>query len=380
MLSVHSRRIVLCLTLAAAALAIAAVGSIAALARSVPRFNQFILRVPLLKPFRYDPPEPPEPENAQPLPPLADRFRVAQRGIRSVEVAALTHSSLVFEPAQLSPLHRNGEPIPIVTREFTGLPVQELTALWDAQQLDCKAPRALCFDPSYKLSFFNDEGSVLSVMLCWACHGAFIELGRDGSRCVFDAKTPQAMQLKQKLRALLPPLSTSIEWLLPPQAEGNADSVPPDSPVVFGPVTTSLPEAAALVQREVQKHQRQLAYCYERLRSGSSGIDTQLIVEFDQAPYTPQMHAELAARDKFSGSQSSNKTEPGCWNADFSMTGMYGLQDVKIVHSEITDPVLRACVMDNIRHWALCREPAPGTAPLHTRVPILFRAPPLAHR
>ncbi len=42
------------------------------------------------------------------------------------------------------------------------------------------------------------------------------------------------------------------------------------------------------------------------------------------------------------------------------------------------DPVLRACVMDNIRHWELCRRPAPGTAPLYTRVPILFRAPPLA--
>ncbi len=99
----------------------------------------------------------------------------------------------------------------------------------------------------------------------------------------------------------------------------------PDSPVILGPVTISLPEAAALMQREVQKHQRHLAYCYERLRSGFSGIDTQLIGEFDQAPYTPEMYAELAARDKFASSTRSNDTEPGCWNADFTQLVRYGL-------------------------------------------------------
>lgn len=380
MFSVSSRRMVLFLALVFGALASVVVVGITVLARTVPRFNQFILLVPVLKPFRYHPPEPPKPDDAQPLPPMEDRFRLAQRGIRLVEVSALTNSELVFETTQRPPLDQVGHPIPIATREFTGLPVQELTTLWDAQRLDCKAPRAMCFEPSYKLSFFNNEGTILSVMLCWACHRASIMLDREGIQCVFDAKTPQATQLKQKLRALLPPLSSSIEWSLPPTAEGNTSVERPDPPLVFGPVTTSLPEAAALMQREVQKHQRQLAYCYERLRSGSSGINAQLIVEFDQAPYTPEMHRALVDRDAFARSQRHHTTEPGCWNSELTRLGKRGLQDVKIVSSQMTDPVLTACVMDSIRHWQLCRQPAPGPAPLHTRVPILFRSPDLVPR
>lgn len=379
MFGIPSRRIALLLTLVSGVLASVAAG-ITVLARTVPRFNHFILLVPALKPFRYYPPEPPALEAARPLPPMEDRFRLAQRGIRLVEVSALTNSALVFESTQRPPLDQIGHPIPIDTREFTGLPVQELTALWDAQRLDCKAPRAMCFDPSYKLSFFNDQGAVLSVLLCWACHGASIILDRGGDKCLFDAKTPQATQLKQKLRALMPPLSSSIEWSLPPTAEGNADVQPPDPPLVFGPVTTSLPEAAALMQREVQKHQRQLAYCYERLRRGSSGINAQLIVEFDQAPYTPEMHRALVDRDSFASSERRYTAEPGCWNSELTRLGSRGLQDVKIVHSEMTDPILTACVMDSIRHWQICRRPVPGRAPLHTRVPILFRAPDLVYR
>ena len=366
------------MTLVSGVLASVAVG-ITVLARTVPRFNHFILLVPVLKPFRYYPPEPPAIAAERPLPPMEDRFRLAQRGIRLVEVSALTNSELVFETTQLPPLARTGHPIPAATPPLTGLPAQELTALWDAQRLDCKRPRAMCFEPSYKLSFFNDQGAVLSVLLCWACRGASIMLERNGGECVFDAETPQARQLKQKLRTLMPPLSSSIEWSLPATAEGNTEAQRPDPPLVFGPVTTSLPEAAALMQREVQKHQRQLAYCYERLRRGTSGINAQLIVEFDQAPYTPEMHRALVDRDPFVRSEQRYQEDPGCWNSDLTRLGSRGLQDVKIVHSEITDPILTACVMDSIRNWQICHRPVAGRAPLHARVPILFRAPDLVY-
>jgi hypothetical protein len=39
----------------------------------------------------------------------------------------------------------------------------------------------------------------------------------------------------------------------------------------------------------------------------------------------------------------------------------------------VADPILTKCALDSMRSWHLRRRPAPGPAPLHTRVTITFR-------
>jgi hypothetical protein len=269
MSSLRALPIVLRLALLALALLVTAVGLIAILTRTVPRFNRYILLIPALKPFRYYSPE--QAENGQvqnrPAPVAADaarRGRIGNREVRAAEVSALGAPWRFEEDEQHLEASRYQDLPAVNMRSFTGAAAQDLAKLWDTQNLDCSQSGSMCFWPSYRLRFFDKDGAVLTAYLCWSCNRAELAFAQQHKRCAFAAATPEARQLKQKLRSLLPPLSTSREWELLGDSDKESGTVPPPPPVAFESLTTSLPQAAELMQHELQLHQRALAYCYEQ--------------------------------------------------------------------------------------------------------------------
>lgn len=49
------------------------------------------------------------------------------------------------------------------------------------------------------------------------------------------------------------------------------------------------------------------------------------------------------------------------------------IRNLTLIRSTVADPILTKCALDSMRSWHLRRRPAPGPAPLHTRVTITFR-------
>lgn len=374
---VSSRRILFDLVLYVLAAFLLAAGAIAFLARTVPSFNRYILLVPVLKPFRYYPPDPPPPPEKR-VPPMPERLRFAKRGVRSVEVSAVADSSIAFEQGRIARKHDDDLPL-LAASTFSGPAAEELVALWDAQLLDCADKAACCFSPSYRLRFFNTDGSVFVATLCWS----FERIQMENESCRWDSKTPQAGQLKRKLRSLLPPLSTAVDWAISPYLDRDPATPLPPTPVSFGPVSASSPQEVALLRRELWKREGYLAYCYEKLPTQRLKMTGQLVVEFDLAPYSPEEHAARRTRrpvvlDELSRPPYFIPLMDGRSTLHLK-TGKRSIEHLTLVRSTVPDPALTECVLDRMRHWSLRRHPSRDRAPLHVSVTIEFRSPLAGH-
>lgn len=172
------------------------------LAHSVPAFNRYILLVPLLKPFRYYPPDPAD----WVQPPMPEAMRLSKSHIASVKITALAES----EHFSIGPQRLVSD----VTLTHTGAVAEELAMGWNAQSLDCDQGRPLCFSPIFALDFLMDDGSRLHTKLCWSCSGADVELRSPNSdvtksyQCTFYNRLPQAKHLSNTLHRMMRSLST----------------------------------------------------------------------------------------------------------------------------------------------------------------------------
>ena len=200
-----TRRLVTALVLALIVLLGAAAWLTTWLARTEPEFNQYLKMVPLLKPFRYYPPDPP----AWVPPLMPENLTLSKQQVVAVTITAIAKSA----PFGLGPQRIVSDATLTLKRAIA----EELAMAWNAQSVDCGAPRPLCFSPSFKLDFLNDDGSHFSARLCWDCGIVEVDLPRGKKRhywedrCVFYAELPQAKALSKTLHTLIRPALTYAE-------------------------------------------------------------------------------------------------------------------------------------------------------------------------
>ena len=200
-----TRRLVAALVLALIVLLGAAAWLTTWLARTEPEFNQYLKMVPLLKPFRYYPPDPP----AWVPPLMPENLTLSKRQVVAVTITANAKSAAFgLGPQRI---------VSDATLTLTGATAEELAMAWNAQSVDCGAPRPICFSPSFKLDFLNDDGSHFSALLCWDCGVVKVDVPRGRKRhywedrCVFYAELPQAKALSKILHSLIRPVLTYAE-------------------------------------------------------------------------------------------------------------------------------------------------------------------------
>ena len=200
-----TRRLVTALVLALIVLLGTAAWLTTWLARTEPEFNQYLKMVPLLKPFRYYPPDPP----AWVPPLMPENLTLSKRQVVAVTITANAKSAAFgLGPQRI---------VSDATLTLTGATAEELAMAWNAQSVDCGAPRPICFSPSFKLDFLNDDGSHFSASLGWYCGIVGVDVPRgkkrhywDG-RCVFYTELPQAEALFKTLHTLIRPALTYAE-------------------------------------------------------------------------------------------------------------------------------------------------------------------------
>ena len=376
MLSARSRRLIIFLVLSLFVFMGCAAGAAFWLARKVPKFNQYILLVPIMKPFRYYPPE--KAEKAQVFPAMPDDLLLPKEQVVSVQITALARPESVIETPPDRELRLASPPLVfIATQTLTGVTAQELALLWNSQSIDCQHQDFCCFSPSFTLDFYRDDERLLRATICWSCGRIDVTTGSSNKKkCYFYSETPFALKLSQRIHALMPPFSTHAAWDRDRKAVDCHPEQPPVSPVIFGAVTTSIPDAALLLQGEVQERQKQLAYCYEHLYPRAPFPEGSLLVEFSVLPYTEEEHQEmLAQQEQNRGGMNHRKPPILPWEMLRYETQRRQVEQVALVQTNIAEPALVACVLKRIRTWHLRRTPAPKSTPLHVRLPIEFHAP-----
>jgi len=375
MLSARSRRLILFLVLSLLVIVGCAAGAVFWLARKVPKFNQYILLVPILKPFRYYPPE--KDDKEQVFPAMPDDLLLPKGQVVSVEISALARPESVTETPPDRDLPLASPPLVfIATQTLTGVTAQELALLWNSQSIDCQRQDFCCFSPSFSLDFYCESEHLLRATICWSCGRVEVTTGSSKKKCHFYSGTPSALKLSQRIHALMPPFSTHAAWDRDRKAVDCQPDQPPVSPVIFGAVTTSIPDAALLLQGEVQERQKQLAYCYEHLYPRAPFPEGSLLVEFSVLPYTEEEHQErLAQQEQSRGGMSHRRPPPLPWEILRYETQRRQVEQVALVQTSIAEPALVACVLKRIRTWHLRRTPTLKSTPLRVLLPIEFHAP-----